>query len=599
MRKERTLGISWRAALKGSVFLRVSWERSRILGFLRCERSLYSQDEDLRPRRALSLRRRLMRARERSVAVRGAMHLRDLLLQTRVRDVGAWWLFSAMGASLLAAVTARGYGMGQWLLLLALSFAVIPLLFTRDTVHAVAERSAWARMLFGEMSSVPLAPRRPSALGFFGCALASSVLMLLITPGGFVGALAILCALFFCMALPERALLALLFLLPFLQLSPRPTVLLCILILCVQGSYAAKVLCCRREFSPDRMDAAVLLFCTLLLGGGILGRGSVLDGAAAAVLVSLWFPVRGLMDSSRWRARLYLTVQASALPIALFGIWQYFFGDLPLLWVDPDRFSDIGTRVTSVFGNPNLLAIYLLLLFPCALCGIRRAADARQKLFFLSCAAVEFTATVLTFSRGAWLGLLLEVFLFLLLESRRTRAALLLLPLPAGALMPWLPSGILKRLTSITSMAESSIRYRIYTWRGVGRMIAAHPNGIGVGESAFASVYPRYAVSGTETVMHAHNVFLQIMCELGIVGLLLFCVILAAVLLQALRAGIDHAAPIALSGAIVMGLFDHLWYERSHLALFFVMAALCCVKQNDLPRARDAKMEERNYFYGF
>ncbi len=603
MRKERSIGISWSAALRGSALLRTSWERSCVLGLLRRKREASEREDarrqELRPRRALSFRRRLMRARERSLVTRAFTRLCDLFLRTRVREVGAWWIFSALGVALLGALTRQGFASVQGWFLLGLTLAILPLLFVGDTVHAVAERSAWVRMLFGEPPPVFLPPRRGSLVGFFASSLAASALMLLFTPMGFVGGAGILCALFFCAALPERALMALLFALPLLQLFPRPTVLLCILILCVQFSYAFKVLCCRREFSPDRMDAAVLLFCILLLGGGLFGSGSFLDGAAAAVLVSLWFPVRGLIDSPHWRERAYLSMQASALPIALFGIWQYFFGDLPLLWVDVERFSDIGTRVTSLFGNPNLFAIYLLLLFPSALCGICHALDARKKLFFLSCAVAEFAAVVLTFSRGAWLGILLEILLFLLLESRRTRAALLLLPLPVLSVVPWLPSGVLKRLSSITSMAESSIRYRLYTWRGVGRMIAEHPHGIGVGESAFAAVYPRYAVSGTETVMHAHNVFLQVMSEVGIVGLLLFCTILAVALLRALRIGVDRAAPVALLGTLVMGCFDHLWYERSHLALFFVMAALCCIKQHDLLLACDAKIEERNCFYGF
>ena len=46
--------------------------------------------------------------------------------------------------------------------------------------------------------------------------------------------------------------------------------------------------------------------------------------------------------------------------------------------------------------------------------------------------------------------------------------------------------------------------------------------GVGVGESAFCTIYAGYALSGIETAMHAHSLYLQLLCSLGIVGLLVF-----------------------------------------------------------------------------
>ena len=43
--------------------------------------------------------------------------------------------------------------------------------------------------------------------------------------------------------------------------------------------------------------------------------------------------------------------------------------------------------------------------------------------------------------------------------------------------------------------------------------------GIGIGEGAFAEVYPFYALSGIETAPHSHSLYLQILTELGIFGL--------------------------------------------------------------------------------
>jgi O-antigen ligase len=129
-------------------------------------------------------------------------------------------------------------------------------------------------------------------------------------------------------------------------------------------------------------------------------------------------------------------------------------------------------------------------------------------------------------------------------------------------------------LFSIGDLGESSVRYRLLTWRGTLRMFREHPFGIGVGERAWHLVYPHYAVSGTRRVMHAHNLFLQVACEVGIVGLVLFLLIIVIAVLRGWRDK-KRAALVALAGALVMGMFDHLWYYPGLLVPLWSILALC------------------------
>ena len=123
-------------------------------------------------------------------------------------------------------------------------------------------------------------------------------------------------------------------------------------------------------------------------------------------------------------------------------------------------------------------------------------------------------------------------------------------------------------------MTDSSVLYRLHTWRGVLRMIVSHPFGIGVGECAFRAVYPHYAVMGTGTVMHTHNLFFQIAVETGVVGSAFFFVWVLHALLRASWRGNACAYPASLCGLLVMGAFDHLWYAPPMLLLFTVAVAL-------------------------
>ena len=140
--------------------------------------------------------------------------------------------------------------------------------------------------------------------------------------------------------------------------------------------------------------------------------------------------------------------------------------------------------------------------------------------------------------------------------------------------LPLLPESFRGRLFSIGDLGESSIRYRLQTWVGSLRMLGAHPVGIGVGERAWRAIYPHFTVSGTKTVMHAHNVFLQIAVELGVMGLFLFVLLLCIALWQGIKQK-NYVAVSALLGALTMGLFDHLWYYPGMLVPFWSILAFC------------------------
>ena len=105
-------------------------------------------------------------------------------------------------------------------------------------------------------------------------------------------------------------------------------------------------------------------------------------------------------------------------------------------------------------------------------------------------------------------------------------------------------------------------------------MLKTYPFGIGVGERAWRAVYPHFAISGTKTVMHAHNVFLQVATELGFWGVVVFFLWICLSILRAVQE--RNVVPVlAISGALVMGLFDHLWYYPGMLVPFCAMMALC------------------------
>ena len=372
-------------------------------------------------------------------------------------------------------------------------------------------------------------------------------------------------------AVPELAFLLLFLLLPFLNLTAHPTLMLTAAVAVCCGLCGCKAISGKRQVYWSRADGLVLWLCCLFFLSGVISYGDLSEGLLRGLLLfSAWFPIRLLLLNSIWRRRAFFAMSISSFVCAVWGILQYVLGKAELRRVDTARFGDIGGRVCGLFGNPNLFAIYLLFTVPLSLGLAFHRKGWVGRAFFFSAFGVGSLCLVFTWSRGAWIAWMLSVLLFLMLCSRRSLSCLFAVGICG--------SGLISYLT------DSSANYRIHTWRGVCRMLRSHPWGIGCGESAFRSVFPAYAVSGTESVMHPHQIFLQVFTETGLAGLLLFAVILWHLLRGFVRfcgsmsEGMRRTEGVTLfcilTGGLVMGCFDSLWY---HYGLFWLFWSLCAM----------------------
>ena len=373
--------------------------------------------------------------------------------------------------------------------------------------------------------------------------------------------------------LPDFVFLILLSAFPFFQLFRHPT--LWMLPICVFLLLASLIHYVKQEkIELDVADFLVLLFLLLQISTTLTGFGRAVDAMSAAVLTSVWFSARHFCKGTGMEHLAFFSTLA-LFAVSLVGIVEYLFGAAELRWVDAHRFGDIGGRVTSLFSNPNILGVYLILYFPISLWSTFSPKNTGWlRWFYAATTALCTVCVLLTWSRGAWLGLVLECFLFLLFYSKKSRVVLLCLPPLALLSLPLLPQNFRGRLFSIGDLGESSIRYRLQTWSGTWKLLGQHPFGIGVGERAWRTVYPHYAVSGTATVMHAHNVFLQVATELGVLGIFVFLLLIGFGIYRGWRQK-NTVALAAVSGAVLMGMFDHLWYYPGMLVPFFSMLAFC------------------------
>ena len=220
---------------------------------------------------------------------------------------------------------------------------------------------------------------------------------------------------------------------------------------------------------------------------------------------------------------------------AIIGLGQYASGAAtPAYWLSHAFAGAIRTRIHGTFGNPNVLASFLLV-------GIGATAllavdlTGRNRLVAIGALAVEIAALALTYSRGGYAGLAAFACAFALLlwpVRRRAWAVLLTITLVAGVAAVALPS-VGRRAGSVSLDPEDTAQSRLFIWRTalhIWRTHAAWGTGIGT----FNAVYPSYKPPGvlaTYAVLRipgsAHNDYLQVLAEVGVAGTVLAALALA------------------------------------------------------------------------
>ena len=267
----------------------------------------------------------------------------------------------------------------------------------------------------------------------------------------------------------------------------------------------------------------------------------------------------------------------AGVAVALYGILQFLnpSGLRIGAWVDEDMFS-IGFRVYSTLENPNVLGEYFLLVIPLCVGFLFSAKTWFQRIIWAGCFGIMMLCMVLTYSRGCWLGICLAAAIFMVMYDRR----FILVGVAVLIAAPFvLPDSIMARLTSIGNMSDSSTSYRVSIWMGSIAMLREFWFcGVGPGQAAFNKLYGTYAY-GAASASHAHNLFLQIMADTGICGLVLIVVIVFSAV-RTLATAVQNetcrenrmfqtAGIAALAGFMVQSMFDYTFYNYRVMFMFW------------------------------
>ncbi|MCP9808927.1 IctB family putative bicarbonate transporter [Cyanobium sp. HWJ4-Hawea] len=313
-----------------------------------------------------------------------------------------------------------------------------------------------------------------------------------------------------------------------------------------------------------------------------------------------------------WWDRIVAALLAGQLVTSVLGIRQL-FGDTSELarWADPNSVADGTIRIYGTLDNPNLLAGYLLPAIPLALVALLRWPGMARKAFALAALLLGIAALVLTYSRGAWMGLVAEAaVVVVLLGSSLTHSwpplwrrlfPLLLLVLGAAALVVVVTQVEPLRVRVLSLVAgrnDSSNNFRINVWLAALDMIQARPwLGIGPGNDAFNQIYPLFA-QPRFNALSAYSIPLELSVEAGIPGLLAGIGLVLCCLRSALgqwgRGGFWALPALAvlavIAGLGVQGLTDTIFFRPEvQLSGWFCVATLAAAPTatSTPPNSRD------------
>ena len=215
-------------------------------------------------------------------------------------------------------------------------------------------------------------------------------------------------------------------------------------------------------------------------------------------------------------------ITAAAVIVVAVGYFQYFFGvDISeMKMTDFDTFGDVHTRIFSTLENPNVLAGYLDVIICLALGMLAKCGTRNQKIFLAAATVVLVFCLAMTYSRGALLSIAIIFLIYGFLYEWR----ILILFATGAAILFSQDSILFERISSIFTANDAANNARIGIWVTTISMIADHPF-IGIGWGAYQLTYPQYnyyLTETTQTIYHAHNLYLQTAAEVGIAGALAY-----------------------------------------------------------------------------
>lgn len=302
----------------------------------------------------------------------------------------------------------------------------------------------------------------------------------------------------------------------------------------------------------------------------------------------LYVAVYSLLDTEREKKEAMYVLLVGAVCCMIYGFVQYANTEgmaqdlMEQSWVDPERFPLLRRRMYSTLENPNLFGGYLLMVLSFLTAFFLHERERKKKYLFGALIVLFLVCLALTYSRGAWLSVGAIVLGITLFYDKRFGVLFLFVPV----MLFFYHGQIAERFLSLFSGEDTSVGLRFALWESTEAMIEENPL-FGVGWASYYLSYPEYNFFIQDQdvlIFHAHNMYLNMLAEVGIPAGLSY---LAFFFAQGIigykvykKANSPFLKALGLSGILMVmamatiGMGDHVLFSRCLSFLFWAFAAL-------------------------
>lgn len=296
-------------------------------------------------------------------------------------------------------------------------------------------------------------------------------------------------------------------------------------------------------FKQSPLDLPIILFFVAMLIVFIINSPDYmvsLEGLRAVVQYILWyFFVLQFLRGKEGAKKVCLIFVVVVSAMAIYGVYQYIIGvEMPTNWVDRNE-AGVRTRVFSILTSPNILGSLLTISLPLCISFGNISQNMSKKTIFYFLTFMMLCALIFTFSRGAWIGFVAAITLYVFLKDKKLFIPVIILGCLAVLLIP----GISNRITYMLSSEyiESSLRGgRLVRWiNGIKILLGTPLFGVGLGHFGGAVAINRglsYLV-GTEMIKtyYMDNYYLKMAVETGLFGFFAFIMLMYQVVINGIR----------------------------------------------------------------
>ena len=442
-----------------------------------------------------------------------------------------------------------------------------PLTLTAKPLALSLERSAVCRLIFLRFLGIPrdrlqVEDTRAPKIGYYvacvlgmvsavGAMFVSPLLLPLILMGmGLLGMI---------FTYPETGVVLFTVMLPAVWLDKQFLMVTVALILLTWCSYAVKLLFLHRTMHFGLLDRVMLLFGILAVAldmvRGPASAEAIWQSICLSVCLSSYFLIVNLMTTREYIRRSLVGVGVSVVVVTLLS----YFRNIPidsLAWLEGSRagdfiiahFRDGVERLSGLWVEHSEL--YLVLAFPWLYAYMLHTKRLFRKIMGALFIALDLLLVFMTGSVSALFCIAGVTVLFLLLLGHKwLSAGIVALPV-VGCGLYWF-AYLYPVSDAIQTILSRSRLYKSQLADSLWRMVGDHPGGIGIGDEAFAAVYPSYAAPDLGAVTDSGSLFFEVLLGYGWVGLLLGLVIVFLFLQKSLSC--LRCAMVTKDRAMILG----------------------------------------------